>query len=199
MAIDQVHDLQQVYRKILNSISRPGVIANLHDQASGIDYQLPCYDATLLTTMMLFDGEVTFHVISEHKRSIQEKISAYTLATYAPLHEADYIIVLEDAKESSIIQALDQCKKGNLINPQDSSTLIFESKTALSNEVQLLLTGPGISYQNHLQTSFTKSVWLARNECIKEYPLGVDVVLTDAKLQVACIPRTTKVALLEVE
>lgn len=111
MPIDQVHDMQKVYRKIVDSMSRPGKLANLETNAEQIEYDVACYHATLLIAMTLLDGEVSFHVISQNNQSVEEKIAAYTLAKHASMEEADYIIVLQDATDASIIEGIAACKK----------------------------------------------------------------------------------------
>ncbi|WP_198434037.1 phosphonate C-P lyase system protein PhnH, partial [Virgibacillus salexigens] len=102
--MDQVHDLQQVYRKILHSMSHPGTFSNLEPFAEKVDYDLPCYEATFLSAMTLLDAEVTFAIIPENSQQLSTKLTAYTLAKSAPIHEADYIIVLQDALQQDIVE-----------------------------------------------------------------------------------------------
>lgn len=197
MAIDQVHDLQQVYRKILHSMSRPGTISSIQKNAERVDYNLPCYDATLLSAMTLLDAEVTFHILSENQHDLIEKIVDYTLARFAPIDKADFVIVLREDTEATIQLALEQCKDGNLIDPQQSSTWIIES-SLLSNNGELTLTGPGVQHTAQLHTSFSTALWQARNERTKEYPIGIDLIFADETSQIVCVPRTTSVKLLGV-
>ncbi|TQR20565.1 phosphonate C-P lyase system protein PhnH [Psychrobacillus vulpis] len=197
MAIDQVHDLQQVYRKILHSMSRPGTISSLSEVAEHIDFNLTCNDATFLSAMTFLDAEVTFHILSKDKQNLIEKISEYTSARYAPISEADFVIILREDTDAAIQNALEQCKNGNLIDPQQSSTWIIES-TLLSNTGELTLTGPGIQHTSQLHTSFSPSMWQVRNERTKEYPLGIDLIFADDAAQIVCIPRTTSVKMMGV-
>lgn len=199
MAIDHVHDLQFVYKKILNSMSRPGQIASLQALEGRSDYNLQMLDATLLTIMSLLDREVTFHVLTENEENVAEKISEYTLALHTTIDQADFVIALNGTPETAIIQAMAQCKKGSLIDPHASATWIIESAFSDEQESELLLTGPGIKDQTKLRTALTSAVWQARNACVAEYPLGIDLMLTDEELQVVCIPRTTKVDMMGVE
>lgn len=194
MTFDQVHDLQQVYRLILHSMSRPGTISSLTDIAERVDMNLPCYDATILSAMTFFDAETTFHILSEDQQELIEKISEYTSAKYAPINEADFVIVLSEDTETAIQSGLQNCKNGTLIDPQLSSTWIIES-TLLSSEGELTLRGPGIQETAQLHTSFDQSMWQARNEKTKEYPLGIDLIFTDENAQVVCIPRTTSISM----
>lgn len=196
MAIDHVHDLQNVYRKLLHSMSRPGTISSLQELAVKNDAYLPSYNATFLVVMALFDAEVTFHVLPESRHDFIEKVSEYTLAVHKPINEADFVIVLEGAAESEVSQAMAACKKGSLIDPQASATWIIESSHHMK-DMKLRLTGPGIKDEAVLHTTINETIWQARNQCVKEYPLGIDCILVDAKAQIVCVPRTTKVEVME--
>ncbi|MGJ9459138.1 phosphonate C-P lyase system protein PhnH [Oceanobacillus sp. CF4.6] len=198
MAIDQVHDMQQVFRQLLHSMSRPGTISSIKETMERVDYNLTCYDATLLCTLTLLDAEVTFHILSKNHHNLIGKISEYTLARYAPINEADFVIILQDDTNEEIINAMEQCKTGNLINPQQSSTWIIES-SRLSNDGELKLSGPGIKSHAQLETDFSAALWGVRNKCTKEYPLGIDLIFTDNRGQIVCVPRTTTVEMTEVE
>jgi len=198
MAIDQVHDLQDVYRKLLHSMSRPGTISSIQSTAAQADNTLPCYDATLLCAMTLLDAEVTFHILSDDQQAIIEKISEYTLAKYAPVAEADYIFVLQGTIESAIASAMEECKNGSLIDPQHSSTWVIES-SLLANMGGVTLSGPGIKLNAQLEVGYTSLLWDARKERVKEYPLGIDIIFTDDEAQLVCVPRTTSVAFTEVK
>jgi len=197
MAIDQVHDLQFVFGEILDAISRPGRLASLQTLEGKTEYHLPSFDATLLTVMTLLDAEVTFHLVSENEH-INGKIAGYTLATPAPIEEADFVIVLEGTTEAEKIAAMKNCKIGTLLDPHTSATWIIETAFNTENLQEISLTGPGIKEKNTLQITLTKTVWQARNHTIVEYPLGIDIILTDDNLHLTCIPRTTKVEMLEV-
>ncbi|TMN22632.1 phosphonate C-P lyase system protein PhnH [Lentibacillus cibarius] len=197
MAMVQTHDLQQVYRKLLHSMSRPGTISVMEENVHQPENGLPCNHASFLTMMTLLDGEVTFHILSENQTNLHNKIPEYTLAKPAPIDEADYIIALRGVSENEVIQAMKQCKIGNLIDPQHSATWIIECET-LSNDGELVLAGPGIKEKEQLHTSITKNMWKARNERTKEYPLGVDVIFTDEMARIACVPRTTSLSFSEV-
>ncbi|PIC76663.1 phosphonate C-P lyase system protein PhnH [Sporosarcina sp. P19] len=197
MAIDQVHDLQYVYRKLLHSMSRPGTISSITEPVKRMDYSIPCSEALLLTAMALLDGEVTFHIVSDEHQELIEKISEYTSAKYASIHEADFVIVLREDKEQEIRHALEQCKVGSLIDPQQSSTWLIES-SVLENDGEIVLKGPGIQSEVSLQTGFPVTLWQARNQRTNEFPMGIDLIFIDQASQIACVPRTTAVAHKEV-
>lgn len=192
MAIDQVHDLQHVYRKLLHSMSRPGTISSISEPMKRMDYNVRCSDAILLSAMALLDGEVTFHILSDERKELIEKLSEYTSAKYAPIREADFVIVFQEDIEEAIQRAIEQCKIGSLIDPQQSSTWIIGSPF-LQNDGDLALEGPGIQSEAFLHTGFSPALWQARNNRTKEFPMGIDLIFVDDTSQIACVPRTTVV------
>lgn len=198
MAIDQIHDLQQVYRKLLHSMSRPGTISSIEPETKQVDVNFGCADSFILSAMVLLDAEVTFHVLSKNQQDLIEKVSEYTSARFVSVKEADYILVLQEDEESDILEAMEQCKIGSLIDPQQSATWIIET-TVLSNEEALVLTGPGIQTEAHLSTGKSFRFWEARDRRIKEYPMGIDMVFADASSQIACLPRTVSAIPMEVK
>lgn len=197
MAIDQIHDLQQVYRKILHSMSRPGTLSVL-EEAKRFDYELPCTSSTMLCAMTLLDAEVTFHILSENQQQLIGKISEYTSARYAPIEEADFVFVLKNDNQEVVRKAMEQCRIGSLIDPQQSSTWIIES-AGLAEDGQLKLSGPGIEKHTHLDAGVPDAFWEARSSRIREYPMGTDLIFVDDQSQLACIPRTTSITMTEVK
>ncbi|HLR68908.1 phosphonate C-P lyase system protein PhnH [Virgibacillus alimentarius] len=197
MLIDQVHDLQYVYRRLLHSLSRPGTISSIQKSAEKVDHSLPCFDATLLCAMTLLDAEVSFHILPNDDGDLIEKISEYTLANYAPITEADYIFVLCGTTETMITGAMEDCKIGTLINPEHSATWIMESKT-LTNHDGVTLSGPGIKHTAKLHLDYTVGMWNERNERTKEYPLGIDLIFVDNEAQITGVPRTSIIEFMEV-
>ncbi|SFL70954.1 alpha-D-ribose 1-methylphosphonate 5-triphosphate synthase subunit PhnH [Gracilibacillus orientalis] len=199
MVIDQIHDLQQVYRKVVHSMSRPGSISNLNNITEKLEDDLPCNHAFFLCALTVLDAEVTFHVVAseEKKARLIEILSSYNMSRIAPVDEADFILLLQDAPEYQMNQALLECKTGNLHDPQQSATWIIESGL-LSNISALSLSGPGINGTQQLQTGIQQDFWQRRNDKVKEYPLGIDLVFADFSSQIACIPRTTAVTITEV-
>lgn len=96
MKLNMVHDIQSVYRKVLNAMAKPGVIENLQKEADKVDIDINCYKSTFLIMMMLLDREVSFNVVSEMSIDVSSLISQITYAKVKPLEEADYIFVLDD-------------------------------------------------------------------------------------------------------
>ncbi|ALX50019.1 phosphonate C-P lyase system protein PhnH [Lentibacillus amyloliquefaciens] len=190
MPVDYVHDLQNVYRQLLDSMARPGKINELLKEPERSNENLPCFDATLLTALTLLDGEVTFYIISGQQAELADKFSSYTLAKQTEIDEADFIFAMQDAPIQAILEGLDCCKCGSLENPQHSATWLIESNT-LTNDPSVTLTGPGIQHYETLQTEVPQTIWAKRNAISQEFPLGIDMIFIDDKARTACVPRST--------
>lgn len=199
MAIDHVHDLQFVFRKILDSMANPGEVTSLEKLTGQSKYNLQSYEATILTMLALFDGEVTFHVLPHDEGNITEKIAAYTLAIPTTMEKADFIIALQGTKETVMKEAFAACKKGSLIDPHTSATWLIETECMQQQKQEVNLTGPGIKHERRLDTTLTANLWQARNDTVSEYPMGIDLIFTDQYLQITAVPRTTKVEMVEVD
>ena len=118
--MDLVHDIQSVYRKVLNSMARPGKIEVLEEQEK-VDMEINFNRGTFLIMLMLLDGEVSFNVVSEKSEEVSNLISEITYSKEKPLEEADYVFVLEDAVEKKLAEAYSLAKVGTLINPNKSA------------------------------------------------------------------------------
>ena len=70
LKLDIVHDLQSVYRKMVDSTSRPGLISDLRKEAALVEDEdkQGCRPSLLLMALTLFDQEVSFKVFSRSSR-----------------------------------------------------------------------------------------------------------------------------------
>lgn len=188
MEIDVVHDMQETYRKLLYSMSRPGNVSSLVQKK---EPWIPCHSATFLTALTLLDAEVSFHVVVD-KQNLGKILSEYTFARQESVEKADYIFVPNGTEEAEMIGSMKECKIGNLLDPQLSATWIIETDEILEDG-SLTLTGPGIKDETLLHIKKSDLFWKMREEKIKEYPLGIDFIFTDTSSKLVCIPRTTNV------
>ncbi|MEI3612476.1 phosphonate C-P lyase system protein PhnH [Pseudogracilibacillus sp. SO30301A] len=190
MVTDQVHYTQNVYRDVLNAMSRPGDIVCLVEADSSFAKTFNCFRATSSLLFTLLDHDVTYHLISDDSVNMSTMITAYTLARHVPVEEADFIIVLMDAQESEVEHALKTCKVGTLRDPHLSATWIVETEPLqLGKEIKL--TGPGIETETLLQVQLAQTFWDIRKERLSEFPLGLDIIFTNRRNEVLCMPRTT--------
>ncbi|MFD0681907.1 MULTISPECIES: phosphonate C-P lyase system protein PhnH [unclassified Paenibacillus] len=192
MKLDLVHDIQTAYRKLLDSMSRPGRIADLSEEANNLDTDTICLPASQLLALMLLDTEVSFKVVSEREAHVTHLFNQLTYAKTAETDQADYIFVLSDAAPGDLALALETAKIGDLIDPHHSATLIVETD-GISSDAEFKLTGPGIQDSVLAQVK-TKDDWMEiRAERNAEYPLGLDLIFIDASHHLFCLPRTTQV------
>lgn len=185
--LDLVHDIQKVYRKVLDGMSRPGKIQDLSNEEVKVSLDVDCYRNTFLAILMVLDGEVKFNVLDEHN-GLKEEIKSLTGAKYSNVYEADYIIATEEC--NNINEALKKAKVGTLIDPQKSATFFIEVNK-LSNDKEYILEGPGIKEKENLTIDSNEEFIYTRNEINKEFPLGIDVILFDKYGKLVCLPRTT--------
>ncbi|MCR8630287.1 phosphonate C-P lyase system protein PhnH [Paenibacillus radicis (ex Xue et al. 2023)] len=192
MKLDLVHDIQTAYRKLLDSMSRPGWITDLSEEANNLDTDTICLPASLLLALMLLDTEVSFKVVSEREAQVTHLFNQLTYAKTAETDQADYIFVLSDSAPGDLAHALETAKIGDLIDPHHSATLIVETD-GISSDAEFKLTGPGIKDAALVQVK-TKDDWMEiRAERNAEYPLGLDLIFIDAGHRLLCLPRTTQV------
>lgn len=198
MKLNMVHDIQSVYRKVLNAMAKPGVIENLKKEADQVDIETNCYENTFLMMMMLLDREVSFNVVSEKSVDVSSLISQMTYAKVKPIEEADYIFVLKDACDEQLDMVIRNAKIGDLVDPNKSATIIAEFKCLDSGSSILNFKGPGIKNLREVRIS-GETKWIKERKIKnEEYPLGVDLIYVDEKNNVMCIPRTTSITESEV-
>jgi len=192
MKLDLVHDIQRAYRKTVDSMSRPGLISNIREQADKVDIETGCFKATVILALMLFDTEVTFKVFSGREAEITKLINQLTYARTTEARSANFILVLQDTGPLEMEEAFRAACPGDLTDPHRSATIIVEANT-LSNEPDLTLTGPGIDGKTHVKVQIADRWVDLRAEKNSEYPLGVDLIFTDPDHHILCIPRTTQI------
>lgn len=192
MVLDLVHDIQAVYRKTINSMSRPGLISNITDQADKVNMEISCFGSTLVLVRMLFDTEVTFKVCSEREAEVVKLINQLTYAKATEVESADYILILNDAKPEDFEEAFRGAYPGDLLDPHKAATLIIEADY-VGNDHALTLTGPGIETECTIDVKTTDGWVDLRAEKNSEYPLGIDLIFTDWYDNILCLPRTTQI------
>lgn len=182
-----VHTTQQVYRQLVNVASRPGHIETINEEVKNYS---TFSDAALLVGMTLFDNEITYFSSDKTMRKELKVLTGgipnkdFTAVDFIVLKEAD----LQPAYFTDVLH-------GVLISPEKSATLLIEVES-IGEGHNYQLTGPGIKEATDLQLSLSNEWILARNEVCKEFPLGIDLILTDKNNNTVMIPRTTKVEVL---
>lgn len=183
---NKVKDSQRVFRKILDSLSRPGKIVAMDTTFA---YRTMLLDETMDILMTLLDREVTFHLVGEDAATIEE-IEIRTLARAARLEDADYIIIPKVTEQTGLAVAFRQAKKGTLLDPNYNATVILETE-AISTDATYVLSGPGIKECEWVDITGANHWIAARNEAVTEFPLGIDCFIVDQGGSCIGLPRTT--------
>jgi alpha-D-ribose 1-methylphosphonate 5-triphosphate synthase subunit PhnH len=192
MKLDLVHDLQSVYRKLVEATSMPGTVVNLAKEAALLDVQKDCLSGTILFALTLLDPEVTFKVIGKQEEVVSRRINQLTYSKSVHVAEADYIFILQDASIEEMDTAINQAKVGNLLNPHEAPTIILEVANATKGE-PIKLSGPGIQGDTLINLQHVSNWMGVRKEKNIEFPLGIDMYFVDKQHHLLAIPRTTQI------
>ncbi|WP_282172115.1 phosphonate C-P lyase system protein PhnH [Cytobacillus firmus] len=194
LKLDVVHDLQAVYRKLVDSSSRPGLVSDLGREAALLDGENPagCSSSILLLALTLLDPEVTFKVYGGDAEGLEKEINQLTFAKAVQADQADFLILLKDAGAGTLEHAIEMANPGTFINPHKSATIIAETGVITEGN-KLLLSGPGIQTSTGISIDLPGNWIERRSEKNKEYPTGVDLVFVDRNHQLLSLPRTTQI------
>jgi alpha-D-ribose 1-methylphosphonate 5-triphosphate synthase subunit PhnH len=184
---NEVFDAQEHYRLLLDSLSRPGKINTI----PFLEIQQPAAinNAGALIAFSLLNTDATFHAIGE--TAVSDFIALHTSAKIAALQQADFIFI-PGTQDVAFIAEL---KTGTLSYPEDSATIVADvleiSDSPISGALKITLKGPGILgvnivYVNGLNPAILDEL----KERNLEFPLGIDLFLTDRDNRVIGIPRS---------
>ena len=174
-------DAQRVFRAVLEAWARPGTIetvSGLHDVPEGFDL------ASAVVALTLIDQDTPVW-LSDHTSPAADWLRFHC---GCPL--------LEDSGEAAFgfargaeLNGLDGFNPGSAMSPEDGATLILQADS-LTRGPRMKLTGPGIETEHSLQvTGIPARIWGARAELARDFPAGIDLVVTHAS-QLLAIPRT---------
>ncbi len=170
---------QRVFRELAEAFSRPGEVRDLTNCIDGATAQR----AVLITLM---DGETTLadphgQIAASDWPVLQGKRDVPETARY---------IAADGRRAPDFQPAL-----GSLESPEFGATLLIEIDAVGDGPLSLELAGPGISGRGELRLEGLHSDWLERRtDWIAGFPLGVDILLSDA-IRIVALPRTTRVVI----
>ena len=184
---DVVFDAQQHYRLILDSMARPGKI-NVIPPVE-IDEPMDINNASALIAFALLNTDASFYAAEGDE--VSNFISLNTSAVNADLEDAD-LVFISGLHEEEFVQ---QLKAGTLSYPENSATIIADvnriSKVKINGSLELKLKGPGVKDAETVYVAGLNAAILdelkTQNE---EFPLGIDLILTDRDNNMICIPRS---------
>jgi alpha-D-ribose 1-methylphosphonate 5-triphosphate synthase subunit PhnH len=170
---------QRVFRELVESFSRPGDVRDLTCCVEGIAAR-----RAVLATLM--DGEMT---LADPHGQIAATDWPLLQARRGATESARYVV--SDGRRAPDFQPA----LGSLESPEFGATLLIEVDAVGSGPLSMELAGPGISGRRELRLKGLHATWLEhRSDWIAGFPLGVDILLSDAT-RIVALPRTTRVAL----
>lgn len=169
---------QQVYRTILNALSRPG-----------LPHTLPAtsFPPALLPTLALADLGTGIAVLDDGDTDWGEVLAVATGAPIVAADAARYLTVLRPVTTRDLLGAV----RGTALSPESASTVVCAVRS-LSGGTPVELTGPGIRDVEHIAPNgFDETLWNARNEATSAFPTGIDVLFVADDGTVLGVPRTS--------
>lgn len=168
---------QRVFRELVEAFSRPGDIRDLGACVDGAAAQ-----RAVLATLM--DGEMT---LADPHGQIAAADWPLLQATPEVAESARYVAA--DGRRAPDFQPM----LGSLESPEFGATVLVEIDRVGEGALSLELSGPGVDGRRTLCLAGLHPDWLARRaDWVDGFPLGIDLLLSDARRLVA-LPRTTRI------
>jgi alpha-D-ribose 1-methylphosphonate 5-triphosphate synthase subunit PhnH len=209
IAYDPVFDAQEHYRLLLDVMARPGKINILPRMPLSVPAGTVLTDAAALVGFALLNADVSFCADGAGEDLATRYLLVNTSARPVALEEADFVF----ASGLAAAALPENMKKGSLPYPEEGATLVLSvgamateaaglgaqtdhaaiGQTPPGGALAITLQGPGIAGK---KTFFVRGLSTNLVEALQqsnmEFPLGVDLILTDADGRVACIPRSSR-------
>ena len=188
---DIVFDAQQHFRLLLDSMSRPGKINTF----PAMDILPPdgLNQAAALTGFALLNADATYYIAGDNSEDLANYLLINTASQQAGVAVADYIFLPEDHNG----EGLEDARTGTPVYPEDSATLVASAKLISEQPsegaIAVTLKGPGVNGEAKVFVSGINPQLLDYvKEQNSEYPLGIDLIITDRDNNILCIPRSNK-------
>jgi len=183
---------QQTYRRLLESMSRPGRVVNIQppDEGNG-------YAAALAIGRCLLDHEVSMGAAGSNViLGIQDRLVEETRVRVAAHEAADYLFV----DNQGIDKGISLAKRGRLDAPETAATLVCflsENPAVEPDRLRVRLTGPGIAPPQGIMPEMpgiALATFKALADANADYPLGVDAFFVRATGDLMALPRSTRIS-----
>jgi alpha-D-ribose 1-methylphosphonate 5-triphosphate synthase subunit PhnH len=207
-AFDEVREAQIVFRRVLDAMSWPGKVVDL--PTGSLRGLAPWPISLLQVARTLLDAQVRFSVHGINSDELARYLAVNTGAINAPsTGQVDFVFAGAPLEKLG----LGALHPGHLLSPDDSATLVLacqflqdpsQNPDSSSSDIaslpggkarniSLTLRGRGVRGERTLVVDYSAGVVLLNLAAMEyEYPLGIDVVLTDEGGRVAGLPRTTR-------
>ncbi len=184
----KIHDNQHHFRILLESFAYPGRRYRLCPE-------LPENQGLLKTSLaiasVVLDHEVSYYVDALNHLA-HETLQIQTQSNAADAANADYLFIPRDSTSDHLVACLDSAKRGTLLNPEQSATLIIET-AGFDQGVTYVLSGPGIKTEQTMTLGLDPRWMLARQQAIEEFPLGIDLIFVSVDHEIISLPRTVEI------
>lgn len=188
---DYIHDIQKIYRKILDSMSKPGKINEIADNIKNLEVHSSLSKEIMALAYTFLNIDSKFYI--ENKEE-EKYVQLHTFARGESIEKAEFIFI--DTKNQEVDKVLNIMKiasKGTLEDPHESATLILHVED-IKKSKGLVLSGPGIKEKSDVfVVGLDEKILKNRAEINSEFPLGIDFILIDNSGKILCLPRTTKI------
>lgn len=184
---------QQVFRVVLDAVARPGRIQALSSEAlAGLD-DAGLGAARAAVLLALLDAETTVWLDRPlHEAGAPAHLRFHTgvRIVQTPDHAA-FAVIDAHRTPAGLWRSL---QAGTDMTPQDGATLVVEV-VSFARGRTLSLRGPGIESSQRLRVEgLEPPFWEARAELEREFPRGVELILTCGE-RLAAVPRTSRILL----
>lgn len=188
----------EVFRSMLDSLSRPGSI-----------FQLKALDSVevprcIIPILAIVDVETRFAVIDNISTSHNwsELIGSATGAPPASLAESSWVAALREPTRDE----MEDLPRGSALAPERGCGLVvacaslsegFDHGDATQESTSIALTGPGVDGQKNVTVTGISSYFFeSLCDLNGAFPAGVDVWMVDQSGQILALSRSTQISIL---
>lgn len=186
-----VHESQAIFRILIDTMSRPGIVSALPTSIS------TRIEPVILPLLALLGHETPFCILAPNSDFLSQIVSRTTNAVAVPLSQASFIASTESLSDTFF----DQICIGKPDRP-DFAAQIVVTCSAISNERlknlshELILSGPGVDGETHLYFETAQpSVFKYLTHRPHIFPMGCDIWFVSNAGIITAIPRTTVVTI----
>ena len=187
-----------VFRSMLDSLSRPGTISQLTALES---VDVP---RCIIPLLAIVDVETRFAVIDNisTSRNWSELIGSATGAPPASLTESSWVVALSEPTRDN----MEDLPRGSALAPERGCGLVvacallsegFDHDDATQESTSIALTGPGVDGQKIVTISGISNYFFeSLCDLNGSFPAGVDVWMVDQSGQILALSRSTQISIL---